>query len=795
MMPWLLCWTALISFFVMWPASSVRAQEPFVVTRSTGLYFAPPECTVVLRDGAGYQERWAAHEFVAYVQRADEGRTLLPLAYGSVPEGWAGSAIVVGVAGEPPFSEVDAKLMPLHGFTIRTEPGRLVVIGQSEQGASNALYWLLDAKLGVRWYMPTRLGEEVPVHKGITIPAMNETLGPDIPVTTVDARYYGTKGNRTSRGQARDDTTRHIWDVTVPPTEENKRDHPDWFALTDRKEMPTEQWMLEFIWKDAGGRIRSQQVCTTHPDVIQMFIADAKRYFRENPDIRMYSVSPNDYHDFCTCDRCVALDRELGNGPLTNRLVYFFNQIAEGIKGEFPDKYLGFTAYSSHVDPPTTVKPDPMIWASLCFFGGRACYQHAIDDAACPINRAWKATVFDGWAKLCDSFGYYSYYGYSGKWMGPQLLTRHIARDLRLMRDHGGTRFHVDGWSNWATNAPMNYLIRRIAWDVDADPDAILEEWYRGVYGPAYEPMKRYWSTLTQGRYQVEHDGSVPDHPHKMFTRDILNEARVQLEQAEAAVASADDRYQRRVAIARAGYEFTEVMATAHVLAAEGKYPQAIAAGRRAIQVIRDTRKVEPVSYVTPLFPRDEQAWVWYRSWDGKITAESMTEDVIKRWEREAAGKSDAMAQYGEVLLTLPEVWEFQKDENNVGVREQWPRDRAPADAWRSISTHAPWTSQEFPGRWHGVGWYRLKLPLDAPAEGKLYLYFGAVDGYASVWVNGMDVGRQDKPPQIMWNKPFALDISRAVKRKGDNTIIVRVQKNDHAAGIHMPTEIRVARP
>lgn len=220
--------------------------------------------------------------------------------------------------------------------------------------------------------------------------------------------------------------------------------------------------------------------------------------------------------------------------------------------------------------------------------------------------------------------------------MGPQMFLRTIASDLRLAAKHGCSFFHVDGWSNWATNAPMNYLLRRLPWDVDADPEAILDEWYRGVYGVAAAPMKKYWESLAEGRYQVSHSSSKPKRPDLMFTRAIIARARQYLNEAEQAVVSADARYRRRVAIARAGMEYTDPMALAFGCAADGKYAEAVKAGQKALQVIIDTRAIEPASYYTPLWPRDEQTWVWYRSWDGRNSAEKMTTNVINGWKAKA---------------------------------------------------------------------------------------------------------------------------------------------------------------
>lgn len=614
-----------------------QAQVAVTLVPQSDVFGGEARCVVVSRPDAGYLERWAAREFVGYLQRASEAGTLLPQAVGAVPEGWTGAAVIVGVAGLPPFEDQDPAALPTHGFRIWTQPERLYVCGQSEQGASNGLHWLLREQLGVRWYLPTRLGEEVPVRPEIAVGPLDVTLGPDIPAPNFDPCYFGIKGNRARGGMPRDAYSRHIWDEIVPPTEENRREHPEWFALTSRTEMPAEGW-ITWLWRDADGAIRSNQVCTTEPAVIAQFVAAARRYFRENPDARMFPVEPNDYADFCTCARCRELDARLGSGPLMNRLMTFFNAIAAELKDEFPDRSLGFYAYNSHVDPPTTVTPDPMVVPTLCFFGSRACYGHALGDPECETNRAWVESVLDPWAKLVPRFGFYAYYAYSGNWMGPQLMLRTLPEDLRLIADRGAFYLHVDGWSNWATCAPMYYLLRTLPWDVDADPEAILDEWYRGTYGPAYEPMKAYWETLTRGYYGDGHTPSKPDAPERIFAREIIAAAWEQMRAAEAAVADAPERYGRRVAIARSGLEYTDAMALAHGHAAAQEWAEAAAAGRRALASIVAGRRLEPAPYVTPLWPRDEQAWVWYRSWDGSRSAEAMTEAIIAGWERQAAG-------------------------------------------------------------------------------------------------------------------------------------------------------------
>jgi hypothetical protein len=627
----LLCTMVSALLSCQWPAT-LRADS-LVLVKTNEQWGGEPSSLVVLRSGASYQERFAAQQFVSYVQRANKSDALLGLTYGVMPTDWKGSAVVVGVAGLPPFEKVNAKQLPEHGFHIYIESNRLNIVGQSFQGASNALYWLLWEKIGVRWYLPTRLGEEVPVHDQIVLSDIDITAGPDYPASSFHAPFFGSAANRTTvSGMRRDMNSRHIWEEVVAPTPENHEQHPEWFALTDRKDMPKEDWM-KFIWKDKNGGIRSNQVCTTNPEVIQLFIDYARKFCREDPEVRMISLEPNDYHDFCTCPRCKELDQKLGNGPLMNRLVHFMNQIAREIKKEFPDKTFGIYAYSSHVDPPTGIKPDPAIVPTLCFFASRACYQHAIDDSSCPTNREWKKTVLDPWTKLSRRFGYYSYYSYSRKWQGPQLMLRTMPRDMKLMHDRGAFYFHIDGWSNWATCAPMRYLAQRLIWDADADPNTVLDDWYRGTYGPAYASMKAYWETMTDGYYQGTHRSSGPTNPEQMFTRDIVEKAWTHLKQAEMDLAKAPDRYKRRVKIARAGLEYTDAMAMGYQHAADGKWSDAVTSGQQALAAIVASREVEPAPYITPMWSRDEHAWIWYRAWDNSNSSEKMTQEVIDSWQ------------------------------------------------------------------------------------------------------------------------------------------------------------------
>ena len=69
------------------------------------------------------------------------------------------------------------------------------------------------------------------------------------------------------------------------------------------------------------------------------------------------------------------------------------------------------------------------------------------------------------------------------------------------------------------------------------------------------------------------------------------------------------------------------------------------------------------------------------------------------------------------------------------------------------------------------IGWYRRQftIPKEFPASDRVWLRFGAVDWRADVWVNGRKVVEHEGG-----YTPFEADISDAIKRDGQNVLVVR---------------------
>jgi beta-galactosidase/beta-glucuronidase len=120
--------------------------------------------------------------------------------------------------------------------------------------------------------------------------------------------------------------------------------------------------------------------------------------------------------------------------------------------------------------------------------------------------------------------------------------------------------------------------------------------------------------------------------------------------------------------------------------------------------------------------------------------------------------------------LTLNGTWQFEFDDKNVGLDEQWASGKRAFG--RSITVPFP-----FEAKLSGIGdtsfhpwiWYRRTFAVPAGWKGRrVLLRFGAVDYHAQVWVNGARAGEHEGG-----NTPFAFDVTPLLAA-GENTVVVR---------------------
>ena len=444
-------------------------------------------------------------------------------------------------AGAALVLRADAAGLSPVGYRLRTDGNALIIEGSTQAGLVNGIYGLLEDHLGAHWYVPGLLGEVIPRRATIVLNDLNEQREPAIPSLTGLGGYpadppRGAEWARRNRLAAFPAYFHsHNWEYLVPSSE--REAHPDWFALVDGE--------------------RKDQLCTTHPEVIRIAARRALQYFAEHPDARTLSLSPNDSGNFCQCDRCRALDRELGvdpfqpGGQFTDRLVYFFNQIAAAVARKYPDKILCFYAYLSHTDPPRAVKPLPNLMPVLCYTPWEFCHAHPLSADCAPARRFRNAVL--GWRKLCPHVGIYDYYGH-WEWFGQWPLVHDLREDIPFYAKAGIEHLNSETHANWWTQ-PLNfYVARRLAWDVNADVDALVARFCADLFGTAAEPVRQYFALYEHAMAGIPLD-AYRSHEDWMSwpSPQLMEQGRALLERAASLAETSEQK--QRVRKLQAGHE------------------------------------------------------------------------------------------------------------------------------------------------------------------------------------------------------------------------------------------------
>jgi beta-galactosidase/beta-glucuronidase len=140
-------------------------------------------------------------------------------------------------------------------------------------------------------------------------------------------------------------------------------------------------------------------------------------------------------------------------------------------------------------------------------------------------------------------------------------------------------------------------------------------------------------------------------------------------------------------------------------------------------------------------------------------------------WRKSVESSFEKSRNGNRVLAVLPDVWRFRIDPYGVGLMQDWNDINIVDSGWPTIRTLSGVWSEQGLRTYKGVAWYRTTVTLPAQHDGKVMLWFGAVDEDATVWVNGKEVG---KKPDKNESNPFEFDVTSAIKPGQPNVVAVR---------------------
>jgi len=139
---------------------------------------------------------------------------------------------------------------------------------------------------------------------------------------------------------------------------------------------------------------------------------------------------------------------------------------------------------------------------------------------------------------------------------------------------------------------------------------------------------------------------------------------------------------------------------------------------------------------------------------------------------------------------TFPDKWKFKLDPQNVGQEQKWFAADLDETEWADIKVPAWWEQAGYDG-YNGLAWYRCPFDVSPSAKSKtLILAFAAVDGDATVYLNGKRIGVHAGDNATGWDKPFEFDVSNKLRYGSRNQLTVRVLDTRALGGIFKPVRL-----
>jgi len=509
-----------------------------------------PAATIILAQDPTRSAQLAAAEFNHYIKKISGVE--LPTAYDNKMV--AGNLVLIGESRFTRKLGLKNKDFQKQEYLIQTKPNMLILMGYDSDergpidyertglwkgfnwfgsyvGSVYAVHDFLRKFCGIRWYLPTELGEVVPKRATLSFSGLNLRRNP----WTIYREVYPWRMPKSLYWW---DPAKPTWDAKkkkymiklLPQRESNlfwlrhkiggypfKANHA---FYTWKKRFAKSH--PEYFAKNADGSTNYDQLCYSSDAVVKQIVTDAKEWFKgnkrdENGIPRFgnsrgdyISLVPMDNGNWCKGEKCqkqLSPERGRGgafsNGIASNYIFNFVNRVAREFQKELPGKKVSALAYHDYYLPPDepNFKLEPNVAVMLCrtnLTGGLGKIY---------TKNGYRKEDILRWRELTPNLYMWEYYNfpqYRQHNIFPSVVPHRIAEELRFQHSLGvkGMFWLLDYGPTGVIflNPVMDdinlYVTLRLADDINQNVDEILDEYYHTFYGPAAKPMKAFFEMI-----------------------------------------------------------------------------------------------------------------------------------------------------------------------------------------------------------------------------------------------------------------------------------------------------------
>jgi tetratricopeptide (TPR) repeat protein len=399
---------------------------------------------------------------------------------------------------------LNADKLPYDGIVISTTGNHIVLVGHPVRGTLYAVNTFLEEACGVRWWTSTE--QYVPVVKTLKAPSLNINYAPkliyreafykDVYSSDVNFRNEYYKDVQSDIFAVRMKNNGYFTDIRpefggyhkfqyfvhsffpILPPEKYFDKHPEWYSQIDGKR-----------------KHEYTQLCLTNEQMQAEFIKNALDSLRQHPDMDFISVSQNDCHGACQCDKCQAVVKEEGgeSGPL----IRFVNIVAEAIEKEFPDIWVETLAYQYTRKAPLKVKPRKNVVVRLCTI--ECSFSQPLGEGE--QNKLLRDDI-EAWSNIADNLFVWNYVTNFSSYMLPHPNIQTLAPNVRFFIKNNtiGLFEQGDVYCDAGDFVRMrNWVISHLLWNPNLDENKLIDQFLTGYYGEKAAPyLRQYWDLLAK---------------------------------------------------------------------------------------------------------------------------------------------------------------------------------------------------------------------------------------------------------------------------------------------------------
>lgn len=421
--------------------------------------------------------------------------------------------------------KVDVSKLSNDGFIIKTDNEDIIITGKTPRGTVYGVYYFLERFINFKCF--TKDVETFDKKDTLVVEDLNIIENPAFSYREMYLRpAFDTKfcvKNRLNAnmahipnemgGRLKFFNCHHSFSDLVPP-EIYFDTNPEYFSMVN------------------GKRVRNQpQLCLTNEGTYQVALNTLRKWIKQNPNCKVFSVSQNDWENNCTCTECKKLDDKHG-GP-SGSLINFVNKLAREIKKDYPDVLIHTLAYMYTRRAPTGIKVEDNVIIRLCSF---ECRWDAPMTALAAANPNGEAAKFleniENWSKICKHLYIWDYSSNFSNYLMPFPNYKTMPANLRTYKEKNVDGVMQQGNFSYGELTGLAdlqcYLGAKLLWNPNLDENEIIDDFIKGVYGKECHPyIREYVSLLCESVKGKKL--SIYQHPSADFVTDSLVEKAEQL--------------------------------------------------------------------------------------------------------------------------------------------------------------------------------------------------------------------------------------------------------------------------